>query len=1497
MAASSKARRKSSGPALLPVEHHQGKPPIALVRPIWVIGSRSNARLHLLSNTVSKAHALLVNSSGRFYIRDLASRSKVFINGEEIREADLTDGDVIKIGSFTFKYIAGPGERPTAPPVEPPPAKLQVTGAEYPVPIDQRVMLIGRRPACDIHLLEESVSTAHAVIFEMDGSWYIRDLGSRTGTFINGVSTHQHRLNPGDAIHIGDTDLKFLLNEVAPAVVVDDRSHTGDLVSLADLTAEEPEAVAADLAIPLEEQEPEIPAAIPAEASPAPMVDLASEPLVDEIPAQTTAEIPPLPDAVPEPLPQARSEAPADLELKSPLGGKIEESKAPSPEMELRPDVAEVEEVSTDESKAELELSTGTVVPLSQVPVVEEPEAAIIEESAALPPPPKIVESKEELKLPSGTIVPLEAIPVVEEPQATIIEKSAPPPLPVPEIVESKAELKLPTGTIVPLEKVPVIEEPAASTLPLSDADEIEVLSATEPTPDSALDAADALAIDALSAPAEALTVDPLSDTGLDREMRELSGEEGGEIIEPETDETAAKKPPKSRKRKNKTDAIKVVRPESPVAEEKLEPVAEAPKVEAQAPEAPASPPLVPWDANPDNFVGGVPVQEPPKAPMVSSGAGEEAVKELIDEIDTVAAAAEAAAAAPSEHDPSTILPSIPPRRRQPNVFRSPRKSRDAADSTNDKPEEIGELHTGFDGLAIPPVREMDVFSHMSPPAVDLEFPAENGKEEEVEESVDEPAFESPRGTVISQEKPESELPPLRAVVPELNGPVEGEVIRNVEIAPPAVEKTEAEIAAIRKRYFRRVSGLVAAMSILIALAGFGIYNFLGVRSTVEASITFKNLGALTQLERNRFQAEQVKLLKEDTTRRVARQKLNEKNPEISPGFLDEQLDYFKTAELATFRDSKPEQMVITVYGKDASVDAPRAAAMATAMYEVNAQLRDQARQQRQSLDELNKKIDQYQKQLTAMNSDIESLRISGENSPGPEQISQLDAQVAALEKTWNDSVAAVKAAQAELDRIKIAPAGESDAVAASSPSADDDKIKAMQSQLNDLQGKINAAKAASSEQATNAKKSLDAAIDGFAKQVADAQGMMNGNPEIASFVDAAQKLQQTTRQLTDDLIRRQEQQFGRLTELRERLNDKMEQRRVELWQSDKELQDLTERLAITTRQYNAAVGGGLKEADDLKAQVELTKSMIKARQDLLPGDTFYADAIQQLQVIIDSTKKNIDEDRAKTEQLLTSLQQSFTSKETIEKLPQEQKDLAAALQKQLAEINAARQQYNEAADAGAADADAQIKTQITTLQAGIEARRKQIADDNLKQLKDQQDHQRLAMIETKQAELQKLTDAETNAKQAYFAKHKEWRDAQSLSDDAKANEDKRNGLILQKGIVERSHTACVAQVEIKQLEVNRAVEPIMPGDNDITINRGEDRRLAYTLISGGLILVIFTGLILWTLHTAAIEAPFSFHHTAEIGDLGKSDPQGMPMPLNPPKEGGNEEDHQPLAI
>src|SRR5207244_11644760 len=69
--------------------------------------------------------------------------------------------------------------------------------------------LVGRGETAGFSHQEESAAPSHAIIFEMDGHRYIRDLASRTGTFVNGKQVHQVELMSGDEIKVGETSMRY----------------------------------------------------------------------------------------------------------------------------------------------------------------------------------------------------------------------------------------------------------------------------------------------------------------------------------------------------------------------------------------------------------------------------------------------------------------------------------------------------------------------------------------------------------------------------------------------------------------------------------------------------------------------------------------------------------------------------------------------------------------------------------------------------------------------------------------------------------------------------------------------------------------------------------------------------------------------------------------------------------------------------------------------------------------------------------------------------------------------------------------------------------------------------------------------------------------------------------------------------------------------------------------------------------------------------------------
>jgi pSer/pThr/pTyr-binding forkhead associated (FHA) protein len=76
--------------------------------------------------------------------------------------------------------------------------------------LDQETTTVGRSTEGDVFLDDVTVSRKHA-IFERraGGAWFVRDVGSLNGTYVNGEQVDETKLASGDEVQIGRFKVTF----------------------------------------------------------------------------------------------------------------------------------------------------------------------------------------------------------------------------------------------------------------------------------------------------------------------------------------------------------------------------------------------------------------------------------------------------------------------------------------------------------------------------------------------------------------------------------------------------------------------------------------------------------------------------------------------------------------------------------------------------------------------------------------------------------------------------------------------------------------------------------------------------------------------------------------------------------------------------------------------------------------------------------------------------------------------------------------------------------------------------------------------------------------------------------------------------------------------------------------------------------------------------------------------------------------------------------------
>ena len=90
------------------------------------------------------------------------------------------------------------------------------------IPLDKDTVTIGRNPGNDIHIDNLAVSGFHAKLINRGGRFFIEDLNSTNGTFVNGKRISESALSGNDDIVIGKHSLIF----ISPQAHDEDKTET-----------------------------------------------------------------------------------------------------------------------------------------------------------------------------------------------------------------------------------------------------------------------------------------------------------------------------------------------------------------------------------------------------------------------------------------------------------------------------------------------------------------------------------------------------------------------------------------------------------------------------------------------------------------------------------------------------------------------------------------------------------------------------------------------------------------------------------------------------------------------------------------------------------------------------------------------------------------------------------------------------------------------------------------------------------------------------------------------------------------------------------------------------------------------------------------------------------------------------------------------------------------------------------------------------------------------
>lgn len=202
-------------------------------------GRSEDSELCLADISVSRKHGRITVSSDEVLFEDLGSGNGSWFKGQRVRSQILEHGDEILIEPFRLQIeILQELDLVTDAEIEGtertvmlhkadaellletdyPEARLEVVSGSVNQNVVQlygNLVSLGRSEQRDLVLSDKAASRLHCEVVPLNGSYWLRDSGSANGVQVNGSAVSEHELIDGDVICIGETQIRFLSDEVS----------------------------------------------------------------------------------------------------------------------------------------------------------------------------------------------------------------------------------------------------------------------------------------------------------------------------------------------------------------------------------------------------------------------------------------------------------------------------------------------------------------------------------------------------------------------------------------------------------------------------------------------------------------------------------------------------------------------------------------------------------------------------------------------------------------------------------------------------------------------------------------------------------------------------------------------------------------------------------------------------------------------------------------------------------------------------------------------------------------------------------------------------------------------------------------------------------------------------------------------------------------------------------------------------------------------------------